>query len=328
MFPKLSRLPIKSKSSRIPLREDRVILIISFGIAFVFWLLVKLSQNYTTERRVQFVFTIPEDKTLATAPPDDVTAEIEGTGWDLLFDYFTDRHIVLNYDLRETNRLELNRGQLRSDLVQQLYSKNIKIDEVNYENLTFTLEKKVTKKVPVALQDSLSFASDYQQKGPVELRPDSIALTGPASALADVRYWPTQELVLSDLRKSQTVSVPLQVGPAEIQLSVDRVEATIAVEQYTEKSIFIPLLVKNAPPSDSLRFFPQRVQVTFVVGLSRYNEVTPADFEALADLRGISIEQGRNRVPITLGKRPDSVKNVQLSPKSAEFFIVKKGESL
>jgi hypothetical protein len=91
----LPTIKIRNKKFQLKIREDRAILLICIGIALVFWLLVKLSQTYSTVRPVKFEFQIPENETLSNAPPEDMTVEIEGTGWDLMFDYFSRPEIVL-----------------------------------------------------------------------------------------------------------------------------------------------------------------------------------------------------------------------------------------
>jgi YbbR domain-containing protein len=136
--------------------------------------------------------------------------------------------------------------------------------------------------------------------------------------------WPTDSLVIENLNSSQSRTVALQPPPQEIQLETKEVEVRIEVEQFTEKSLFVPLQVKNIPETDSLSFFPQRVRVRFVVGLSKYNELTDEDFQLEADLEGVSLEKSQIQVPIRLTKKPDFVKNVQFTPNTANFFIVKK----
>ena len=323
----LPTIRIRNRKFQLKLREDRAILLICIGIALVFWLLVKLSQTYSTVRPVAFKFQIPENETLSNAPPEDMTVEIEGTGWDLLFDYFSGHGIVLEYDLESANRLQLSRGRLRSDILADLSSSDIQIEEVNPESLNLVLEEKISKKVPVTLNLSLSFASEYHLRDPVDFQPDSIVIAGPKSKVSDIQSWPTDSLIIQNLKSSQVRKLSMQSPPREMELKTKEVEVRIEVEQFTEKSLFVPLQVKNIPETDSIRFFPQRVRLRFVVGLSKYNEVTDDDFQLEADLKGVALDTEQNQVPIRLTERPDFVKNIQFTPKVANFFIVKEGAS-
>ncbi len=323
----LPRLRINRENIRFTIQKDRAILMICIGIALVFWLLVKLSQDYSTVRPVTLNLTIPDDKALAEAPPTDVRAEIEGTGWDLMFDYFQHPEVKLQYNLEEADQLSLSRNRLRNDILEDLAINDLNVGELNYETISLRLEPKVTKRVPVIFHQSLSFAPGYQLQDSVRLNPDSIEVTGPASMVEEVKRWTTDSLVLDNLKNSQNKRLELEPAPPELSLSTQGVEAVIQVEQFTEKSFFVPLELKNQPAGDSLRYFPQRVKVTCIVGLSRYEEVTPDDYRLVADLEGTAVGKERNRVMIQLTERPEFVKGVQFTPTMAEFFIVERKEN-
>jgi len=320
------KIRIDRKDLRFTIRKDRAILMICIGIALVFWLLVKLSQEYVTERPVSLDLRIPDDKALAEAPPTDIQAQIEGTGWDLMFDYFQHPKVELPYDLGEADQLSLNRSRLRNDVLRALSSNDLTVTELNYENLTFRLEPKVTKRIPIRFHQSLSFAAGYQLQDTVRLEPDSIEVTGPASRVQRITQWSTDSLLLDNLKSSQRKRLEVEAPPPELSLSTRAVEAIVEVEQFTEKSFFVPLELKSVPEDDSLRYFPQRVKVTCVVGLSRYEQVGPADFQLVADLEDTPVGKERNRVMIELTVRPEFVKSVQFTPKVAEFFIVERKE--
>jgi hypothetical protein len=303
------------------IQEDRAILMICIGIALIFWLLVKLSQEYFSEKEVVFNVTLPEDKVFTTHPPTDMIAEVEGTGWDLMFSYFSSRRIQLNYDLTNEEGLVLNRGQLRGDLLKNLGVNGLRITEVNYENLNLPLEDKLTLKVPIKFNADLNFTAGHDLQGKILLDPDSVTLSGPLSRLGGLTYWETDSLFLKDLKQTTYKVVSLQPPPLEYSINTDEVNVEIPVEQMTEKSVFVPLRVSNAP--DSLRVFPESIKLTFLLGLSQFNEVSSNDFEVEVDLAGFEISEDKNTAPIILKRFPAYVKNVQYSPKSAEFFILK-----
>lgn len=302
------------------IREDRAILMMCMGIALVFWLLVKLSQTYRTQRPVVFELDIPQEKALSELPPSDMVAELEGSGWDLLFDYFSHRKIMLAFDMHEISRLNLNRGQLRNDIAQKLRGNDIKVLEINYDDVLLELENRNSKTVPVIIQKRLAFAPEHHLKTPITLKPDSITLSGPNSLIDSIQYWPTDSLVLKNLKADMTMNIGLLRPGPEILMSTDKVEATIEVEPFTEKSMFVPLLIKNAP--DSLRIFPDKITVSCKLGLSMYDSVSYRDFTAEADLRGISPNTSNHTVPILITRYPSFVQNLQYIPKSAKFFII------
>jgi hypothetical protein len=314
------KIRIQNKSFRLRLREDRAVLIVCFGIALTFWLLVKLSQVYRTDKNVVFQLRIPSEKAFLETPPKDMVALIEGQGWDLTFDFFYNPNIVLQFDLLQNNRLDLDRAQLRTAINNSFSSKDIKIIELNYEELHLLLEEKMNKKVPVRLYSNISAAPEYELRDQPILSPDSVVITGPASVVESFDHWNTDSLIRSDLKSSVSTDLRLEPAPSELTLSQAKIKVEVPVEQITEKSFFIPIQVLNA--SDSINIFPKTIRLTCSVGLSRYEELSASDFQLVVDLIEATSSETKNTAPIILQQYPDYVENIKYSPLSVEFFIV------
>ncbi|MCB0547793.1 MAG: hypothetical protein KDD19_09395 [Phaeodactylibacter sp.] len=316
---------INRKAFTVKIKEDRATLLACIGIAFVFWLLIKLSQTYRTEKQVLFQFEIPSDKALASVAPEDMTVQLQGTGWDLVFEFFSSRNVQLSYDMSGIAQLNLNRAQLRSDILQNLYSNDITVLEINPESLNLTLEEKASKTVPIVVRDSLGFAPEHHLKSPVKVSPDSVEIAGPVSLVSTIAYWYTDSILLSNLKASATQVIKLREPAPELSLSVNEVKARIEVEPFTEKAMYVPLVIKNSP--DSLRIFPDKITVRCKLGLSKYDSVSYRDFTAEVDLKTISANAANNSVPIVITRKPDFVETLQYTPKSIKFFIVEKPET-
>ncbi len=313
-------IKINKSFFQFKLKEDRAILLACMGIAFIFWLLIKLSQTYRAQKSVGFDIQLSEGSTLSALPPDNLIADLEGTGWDLLFDHFYGGALSLTYDMQSTDRLQLTRGQLRNDIKQKLYSDDIKILEVNYDQLNFRVEEQATNRVPLIARTDLSFAPEHQLKMPVQLSPDSITLMGPASLVNQFDRWYTDSMEFNGLKQSMVISVSVEDPPKEIAVSPREVTAELEVEPFTEKSVYVPIAVKNAP--DSLRIFPEKVTVTSRLGLSQYDRISYRDFTAEVDLQGVTSNSTGTTAPIVITRQPDYIKSLYYTPKSAKFFIV------
>lgn len=317
-------LKIGTREIRVQLREDRAVLMVCIGVAFIFWLLVKLSQTYKVDKEVVFDFNIPDEKALTILPPDDVEVELEGRGWDLMFDYFTKGKVVLFFDMNEQSRVRLNWLQLKSLIQKNLSSSEIKITEINYDNLSLSLEDRMKKMIPIQLDAELSFSPGYHLKKSIQLSPDSISISGPESLVSNIMEWRTDSLILKDVQNSAERKISLRESAREIKLSQQTITAELDVEQFTEKSFFVKILQRNAP--DSIRIFPDRIKIYCLVGLSKYEEVEESGFTVEVDLKDAKPGVENNAVPILLTKSPDFVNNVRFSPKSAEYIFIKKVE--
>ncbi|MEM6318099.1 MAG: hypothetical protein AAF960_10540 [Bacteroidota bacterium] len=307
-------------------QTDRGILLISMGISLLFWLLVKLSQEHKSDREIAITYTLPEGMAFINIPPDQINVTLTGRGWDLMYDFFGQPTNPIEFALTDTPIQTIAANQLRSKLTDYFTSSNISIEEMSFDYISIQLGQKAQKTIPIILNDSLTFAPNYQLKGAVQLTPDSITLHGPQALLEEYTAWPTAPLIVTNLQSSLRQSLPLTPNnQPPIVLSTDIIDVLIPVEQFTEKSLFIPVQVKNAP--DSLKVFPNMVKTSFVVGLSQYDTISVEDFQLEVDLKNIPINQANNTAPILLTKRPTVVKNVRFSPKAVQFLFIKEERS-
>lgn len=316
----LPKIKIRNRVVKFTIREERAILMGCIGIALVFWLLVKLSQVYQTDKDVQFRFELADDKSFTVMPPEQINAVIEGTGWDLMFDHFKQSKVYLDYNLRDTDRLNLSVGQITGDITRKLSTQRIKVIRVDYTDLNLSLEDKDYRTIPVHLNASLSLSSDFYLKDSLTLSPDSITVAGPGSKIAFIERWETDSLVLENIDKSINIKQSLISPPPEITLSSKEVAVKIEVERFTERFFFVPITVINAP--DSIKIFPELIKVRCVVGLSKYEAISAKDFKLEVDLKDLPLNTTKNSVPIILTEQPDFVRHVNFSPKAAEFFIL------
>ena len=318
----LPKIDIDREAIRAFFKTDRGILLISMGISLLFWLLVKLSQNHRANRHVHITYTLPKDMSFVSIPPDQVQVTLEGRGWDLMYDYFGRRDSAINFNLTSTILQNIPNNKLKSRMVDNAKSSNITVEDMSFDFISIELSKSSTKKIPIILEQQLSFAPEHQLKSAIQIIPDSIILSGPNSILETYNSWPTTLLSHKNIKNDITCPVSLQPNNVpQIKLSSSIVRVEIPVEQFTEKSIFIPVMVKGAP--DSLKVFPNKIKTNFVVGLSRYDSISAKDFHLEVDLKGVPINQSNNTAPILLTQQPTDVKNVQFSPKSVQFLFVK-----
>lgn len=322
---KLPKIDIDSASIRDFLKTDNGILLISMGISLLFWLLIKLSQEYKANREVAITYAMPANMSYISIPPKKVQVTLEGKGWDLMYDYFGGRNSEINFNLASLPSQTITNNQLKGKMVENARSSNVSVIDMSFDYITVELGERASKKVPVILERQLSFAPEHRLQSPIKITPDSIIINGPSELLTDYISWSTTLLALSNLKN--TINRPLTLEPntrTQLTLSTSSVLVNIPVEQFTEKSLFLPVIVKNAP--DSLKVFPNKVKTNFVVGLSQYDSISAEDFQLEVDLNGVTINQMNNTAPLLLTKKPIFIKNIRFSPKSVQFLFVKASE--
>ena len=315
-------IKIDQKALTAFFKTDQGILLISMSISFLFWLIIKLSQDYKANREVTIQYRLPDGMAFVEYPPDQIKITLDGPGWDLMYDYFEGNDNLITFNLSSTPIQNITNSQIKQELTKILSSSNLTIFNTDFDYISIELEESSLRKVPIVLNQNLSFVPGFQLKSNIEISPDSINLWGPASLIAAYESWPTTLLQVDNVKDDIEAELELKTNTLPmIELSSSTVFIKVSVEQYTEKSMFLPLSVRNAP--DSLKVFPDKVRISFQVGLSQYDTITENHFLLEVDLAGIPVNQTNNTAPILLSKQPAHVKNIRFSPKSVSFLFLK-----
>jgi hypothetical protein len=319
---------LNNKRLRVTLREDRAVFLICTAIAFLFWFFVKLSQDYESEWTFDMTYLLPAEKAFLEAPPEKVTADVEGRGWDLMYLYFFRRHDTVRIQVEGGLVPSLNERSLIARLSPFVTSSNLDVVGVKEEYIDLSYELRASKKVPVRLAKELMFMPEHYQTRPIALNPDSVTLSGPESLIRSIQEWPTDSGQIKGLRADFQDQIPLQ-QPARKVLDVEpkEVELSVKVEPFVEKTfLFVPVQVKNAP--DSLKIFPSSVKIACVIGMSQFSSIEASDFTVVADLENFELNSENNTVPFHLSEMPEAARSVRISPPSGEFFFQVTPDSL
>jgi hypothetical protein len=96
----------------------------------------------------------------------------------------------------------------------------------------------------------------------------------------------------------------------------------VPVDEFTEKTLDLPVKLINNHNYDNVKVFPQRVKVTFTTALSRYPDMNEDLFEATADL-DLWRDHDYKSLPVKLTRVPPFCKIVKVSPANIDFIIKK-----
>lgn len=299
------------------IREDRVIILLCLGLALSFWVPAKMAKRYRTEKKVTLRCAVPEGYAFSLAPPRDMSVVLEGSGWDLLFEQFKNPRMTLAFGQREVRNVSMNRAQLQKAIRDKLSSYDLSIVEMSHESLELNLEQRAGKWVALCFNGSLSFMPDYFLTKPVYFVPDRIWVEGPESQIALTECLEVSTQAYKKLSGSVSEKVKIAI-PAEFTAQVREVVLHAEVEQFTEKSVFVP--VSLTTQSAHVRVFPEQVKVTFQVPLSKFDEVSSADFAAEATPFAVSSEE--TEATVRLSKKPAGVNHVRIFPSRIDYLIV------
>ena len=303
-------------------------------LAIILWFLNELENTYVSNITYPVEYTNPpQDKIFVGELPSHLDLEIRGTGFKLLEFKLGKDLMPIEFHVNAYNLKLKDKGQgekyylltqsARSRISQQL-SSELEIVSVTPDTLHFQFADEATRSVPVVSKIDVSFNKQLMLKGKIEIEPDSITLNGPNTVLDTVESIKTKSLKLKDLTETRKTSVPLVSVHPQVKYSNRKVEVTIPVEKYTEGLIKKEIVVRNLPDSVIIRTFPRFVQVRYLVGLSKYENVIPELFKATVDFE--DTKKDMEKLQVKIDKAPDYLKSYSYTPHRVDYIIERKND--
>ena len=296
-------------------------------LSVVFWFLYNLNDDFEVKIDVPLTLVdVPEDVLITTPLPSHIMATISGRGTALL-QYQTNGipPVKVNFSMydkgSQTGSSRVPMTDVRMLLEKQL-SSGTRLGEVIADTLEFYYNRGVSRRLPVRSKGYLS-ATSHNYLRSIRLKPDSVEVFAPQEVLDTMRYAYTQQFMLSELSRSGIYTVGFQPQKGVYYLP-DQVQINYDVDFYTEKTVHIPIQEVNFPAGVSLRTFPSEASVTFRIGASKYNSVSPQDFLILISYEEL-IQNDSPKVRLHLKSIPEFISNVRIRPEEVDYLIEKTG---
>lgn len=299
-------------------------------IASGFWFLNALNKTYTVKMMVPVTYTnLPNNKILSNQLPEKFELTIKAHGFHILKHKISFLFSPLEFNVREMtdNRMTISKRsnfvyptrQFLTELSNQLSNENeMEILNMNPDTLNFKYDKMGQKWVKVKPMVTVDLEKQYQISGEITTSPDSILANGPQSVLD------TLELITTNLERFSSVAEPVKAEVTlpklnEVFLDTSTVMVNIPVEEYTEAQLFVPVILEGQPEDISVKLFPEKVKVTFLVGLSRFPDLEPEDFKLRVSYKDIS--EGKQKLKVTAVSTPAYLYDLKIIPEEIEYLI-------
>ena len=293
-------------------------------LAIVAWVMVTLSRTYNfTVRRTLAFKNAPQRRAFHSLQPDTISLVVKGSGWQMLFAKMDNGNKPIHVDLNTLDRenyVVLNTQIRKINLSKEVGNEILAFDP---DTLYFDFSNRSVKRVPVKLVSGLVYEQQYARSGNVIIKPSYVTVTGPSAIISNINFWRTDSLKAKDLDETINTRVALEgVKEGNISIYPRSVQVIVPVNEYTEKTIDVPVKLVNNNEYFNVKVFPQKVKVTFTTSLDRYNEATEEYFEAQADLN-MWKKYSYKMLPVKITKMPDYCKIVKIEPQYVDFIIKK-----
>jgi YbbR domain-containing protein len=292
-------------------------------VAFIAWLVTVLSNpyKYTIKGILDFKNT-PQKRAFHPLQSDTVNVIVNGTGWDMLFSKMNTGNKYVNVDL---SSLENKSYVILSSQIDQINSRegSQPITSLNPDTLYFDFSNRKVKRIPVHLITALKFGHQFFQSGDISLNPAYVIINGPANVIDKITSWDSDTLKMDSIDETIKTQADLQrITEGNLSVYPKSVQATIPVDEFTEKVLEIPVKMVNNRDNLDVKIFPQKVKITFTTALTRYEETDEDFFEATVDLDLWRLHNYKV-LPVMISKIPGYCKIVKIEPANIDFIIKK-----
>ena len=301
-----------------------IFLLLSLG----FWYLQTLQDEYEIEIVIPVKYkNVPTGKVLTGDNPQEIIARVRDRGTVLINYSWFRTFAPLEIDVKALQKAGGHKGTVTRRMIETSISKQLILSTslLSFEPSSIQIEYDdlLKKNVPVVLDLLVSLEPGFQISDTITITPSKVEAYADRAMLDTLLTVKTVSLNVENLNKTKELTVGLQ--PIEgVHYEPEEVKVSIPVEEYTEKRLALPIQCDSVPGNYILRMFPSSVELLFKLPLSRFKEVSEADFEIRIPFHEFETHREAGELPIRLTKRPARLSNPILTPEKIEFILEQK----
>ena len=299
---------------------------LSFLLATIFiWLLITLSKEYTTAISFPIKYTkIAQNKLLQATPVKALEILVKTTGFSIFRTRFNTKEITINANalLKKTGTKYYLLVKNQKQRIQKQLPSGVALEQILKDTLFLDLGRLVTRKLPLKPNIKISYHVGYDLSEEITVTPDSILVSGPENYMSALKGLALLPIVLEDVMANFTKKVAIKIPEGIKNLKLDTKEITVSgkVEKFTEGTLEVPYTVINMPKDVTINTLTKKIQITFIIGLSRFNKINENSFQIECDY---SISESNNLgylIP-KLVHKPSEIKSYKIIPNEIDFLI-------
>lgn len=302
--------------------------VVCIAIATVFWFLNALSKTYTVELFAPVTYVnFPNNKTLASDMPAEFELTIRAHGFTILRRKLSSLFMPIEFNVNELTKNRMVESgnssftfpskQFFPELAYQL-SNDLEILNMRPDTLFFRFGNMAQKRVVVKPVLQINLKKQYQISGEITTIPESVIVSGPQSILDTLLFVSTGTEVFNIVEEN--IQKEVRINPVkELFFRPQSVMLNIPVEEYTEAQQPVQVTLIGQPEGLTVKLFPAKVKVSFLVGLSRFSEIHPEDF--ILNVVYSDIQEGKQRLKIVATSVPPYLYDLKITPEDIEYLI-------
>lgn len=307
------------------LNKQLLVFLFFLALSSIFWLLQTLNESYDKEVTIGLKITdVPQNVVITTDLPDTVRITLHDKGYALLA-YATRLERPLCFSFKQYANTTTGKGSIPMADVQKLFTKDMlsstQVVSVKPDKFVFAFNYGESKKVPIRMQGNFIPADNYYL-AQTSFTPESVRVYGNRHQLDTLHYVMTEFFEAKNFEDTLSKTVHLQAIRG-MKIVPGQVRVTLRADILTEESMEVPITAVNTPEGKNIRFFPNKVKVTFQVGASKVRLIKPSQFLVVADYNEIA-KQPAEKCNIRLRTMPNTVTKPQLELHQVDYILEQK----
>lgn len=315
-----------SKQKKLKNNKKLRVFILFLSVSLLFWMLIKLSREYTGKTNVRLTYVgIPENKLLQVEPIDKIEITLKTIGFNLLQHKIAKKKVSISLSNLKHKKQSIYYYKTSDvvDVIAKEFSK-AEVIAIKPDTIFFDLGKSISKKLKVIPDVTIEYQTGFNLLGNLKVEPSEITISGPKAQVDSINTIYTKALELKNVNESinEELLIDKNTKYSRVSYSNTKVVITGVVEKFTERTITSKFRIINKPNSFKVTTFPKEVELTFQIGLSDFNKINEKDFSVVCDYNESRINEIDYLIPKLVNK-PGIVKDVKIMPNKIEFLLEK-----
>lgn len=296
------------------------------GLAFFFWVLQRMQGDLVRTLSIRVLTdSLSVGNQTADSLPQILEVDVQDKGFEHLrytFGDFEPIQLRLYRGAHGGSYIGIDKKELTAELSDRLSSSAVIVRQ-SFSELSYRIMPRSSKSIPVHLSAIPNAGMGYTTAS-TRFTPDSIVVYGNRQQLDTISaiYLPND---YDGLVESRSAYIQLNL-PGGVHSDTKQIRLDIEVEQLTEQSFTLPIVIHNVPEGYKLIPLPSTATVLLTIPRSKYSELNDADIELTAQYTPAEDwerEQGTSSrtLEVQLTKAPSWVKRYSIKPERIQFVL-------
>ena len=306
----------------IKIDRNLPVFLIFLGLSAIFWFLQTIQENTEVTLSYRLIIEdMPNDVVFTSDMPSEINVSYSSKGWNAFYYKFMrndNPEIVVNFKEvnQKSGKVIIDANTLRRAVMRKK-PQGMTFKTTSPNKIEAYYSNGQHKRVPVIFNGRVSTTAGRYQCGTI-LMPDSVDIYAPKHIYGSVNHVKTENVTYTDLEDTLQTRLALLV-PRGAKAIPDSVDTRICVDIFTDKTLQATVYSENVPHNKLIRTFPLKVNVTFLVSATLYDEINASDFLLAIDYKELSSDSKRCRIHVR--QKPGNIRNLRISPETVEYII-------